>query len=84
MDPVIRQVSRSDETHSGGLPAGAGCAAEQAGGEADGELLTDLAVIVGRDMAGVGVDPDKPGRTVEWNRTSRFGVPSIGRYQARA
>jgi len=45
----------------GGLGLGVvlvGFAAEGAGVEADGELLADLAVVVGHDVTGVGVEAD--------------------------
>ncbi len=37
--------------------------AEHLGVEADGELLSDLAVVVGHDVAGVGVDAHEPGQS---------------------
>ena len=60
--------------HLLGLAARREVAADGAGAEAEGELLADLAVVVGDDVAGVGVDANQAGDLdVEpgFSRTSR-------------
>jgi len=46
------------ERHPGGLLTGPDLATGDPAGETDRELLTDLAVVIGKDMPWVRVDPD--------------------------
>jgi hypothetical protein len=70
-------LSGGEEAHLEGFLGGGGeLAADGAAGEADGELLADLAVAVLDDVVGVGVDASRSGRTLRpvSSSTSRTAV----------
>ena len=61
VDVQLVQTVGFDPVHLLGLAARRERAADGAGAEAEGELLADLAVVVGDDVAGVGVDANQAG-----------------------
>ena len=62
IDRPAMSVGSTQRTSLVSEPSERGFAVGDAGVEADGELLADFAVVVGYDVAGVGVDADQSGQ----------------------